>query len=764
MLRDKAKKIFKSKIFPIIISLPFQIFLYLLFLTWYLCHPLYSFSTFELKPRGTFFDENALLPYGSSPSLTRKILHSAEAFHLDFLKNVVQPNKQLDDIYTSGDKKKKKKKNSFHRNGCGLASYQTYLNLHNNDKIRPGLKSPCSDVIEWVNKTMSDVLGIDNTYIHHFQEKDRRPLSPGDSPSFNRKNIYGILYPKRAADRKEIIVLTASYSTLYRYLDDTTSTTTTTTTTPSSSYNNIAHNDLIEKSPSGVAIGLAMIKELKKVTWLSKRIILVIHDGGSDRNGWDYGMNVGAKRWADMYMVGDEPPITLWEEWFYGIPDEYQWKTPNEMRKDIVERTFKRAGSIFATLGLDFNGGEKLQSSLGMNLIGYNGLTPNMDYVNIISKTHSGNIDFSNNGNHLQNYEIDQWIMKHLYSMFPSVYFKRMSILCQFMFDLAFGPSQGAHSHFLGYAIPSMTLGPAKGYETGGKYNKYNNNQPTTIMEGNTYHHHNHASYNNEKMIISLERIIRCLSNLSEDFHNAFWNYIMMSTETFVAYGEYAWCVVIGATSIFLVGFGSVERGMGNDGIKSKLFRTPYPYKIVVYSLGKGAFCFLYLVILWYVGREIYGLTPYNCCKYWVYGTILFEIMYVSYSWKLQNQCHRGDDDNIQFPTRYEWEGLKAILCGYSYLCHPIIGIMNYGMVFLSIAYLGPHILSITKGYNVYRRITYVTFTPITWFVLLWFYNGWMLEFVIELFEMKTMHILYICAVLIPMQNMARAIVESSLV
>ena len=203
---------------------------------------------------------------------------------------------------------------------------------------------------------------------------------------------------------------------------------------------------------------------------------------------------------------------------------------------------------------------------------------------------------------------------------------------------------------------------------------------------------------------------------------------------------------------------------MGNDGIKSKLFRTPYPYKIVVYSLGKGAFCFLYLVILWYVGREIYGLTPYNCCKYWVYGTILFEIMYVSYSWKLQNQCHRGDDDNIQFPTRYEWEGLKAILCGYSYLCHPIIGIMNYGMVFLSIAYLGPHILSITKGYNVYRRITYVTFTPITWFVLLWFYNGWMLEFVIELFEMKTMHILYICAVLIPMQNMARAIVESSLV
>ena len=67
-----------------------------------------------------------------------------------------------------------------------------------------------------------------------------------------------------------------------------------------------------------------------------------------------------------------------------------------------------------------------------------------------------------------------------------------------------------------------------------------------------------------------------------------------------------------------------------------------------------------------------------------------------------------------------------------------------YGV--LSIAYLG-HIFYQLQGYNVYRRITYVTFTPITWFVLLWFCNGWMLEFVIELFEMKTMHVIYLCCI-----------------
>ncbi len=129
---------------------------------------------------------------------------------------------------------------------------------------------------------------------------------------------------------------------------------------------------------------------------------------------------------------------------------------------------------------------------------------------------------------------------------------------------------------------------------------------------------------------------------------------------------------------------------------------------------------------------------------------------------RLQKQV--GGVKPTKIPKRYEWEGLKAILCGYTLLCHPVIGIMNYGMVFFSIAYLGPHILFTTKGYNIFRRITYVTFTPITWFLLLWFYNGWILEFAIELFEMKTFHILYICMVVIPMQNMARAVIEGSFI
>ena len=38
-------------------------------------------------------------------------------------------------------RRRRRRKIPFHQNGCGLASYQTYLSLHNNDKIRPGLKS-----------------------------------------------------------------------------------------------------------------------------------------------------------------------------------------------------------------------------------------------------------------------------------------------------------------------------------------------------------------------------------------------------------------------------------------------------------------------------------------------------------------------------------------------------------------------------------------------------------------------------------------------
>ena len=221
------------------------------------------------------------------------------------------------------------------------------------------------------------------------------------------------------------------------------------------------HNSAIETSPSGVAFGFALLQELQKVTWLSKRIILVIHDGGSDRDGWDYGMNIGAKRWIDMYMQGDEPPISLIEELFYGVPKEYEWTSIDVMR-NIEERTFKRSGSIFAMLGLDLSGGEKLHKGISLGIIGYNGLTPNMDYLNIIGKTHGGNIGFSSTGNHIQNLGIREWFMKHVYPFYPSRYIRRMSTLCQFMFDLAMGPSQGAHSHFLGYAIPGYTLGPEK--------------------------------------------------------------------------------------------------------------------------------------------------------------------------------------------------------------------------------------------------------------------------------------------------------------
>tara|TARA_A100001015_G_scaffold312171_1_gene416803 strand:+ start:111 stop:599 length:489 start_codon:yes stop_codon:yes gene_type:complete len=151
--------------------------------------------------------------------------------------------------------------------------------------------------------------------------------------------------------------------------------------------------------------------------------------------------------------------------------------------------------------------------------------------------------------------------------------------------------------------------------------------------------------YKNERLVRSLERVVRCLSNLSEDFHNAFWNYIMMSTETFVAYGEYAWCVVIGASSMFLAGCSAVESSVKADGIKSKIFKTVYPYKIVAYSFAKGIFSILLLVFLWYIGRDVFGINAYDACKYWCYSMIIFEIIYVSYSWKLTSRVNGNLND-----------------------------------------------------------------------------------------------------------------------
>ena len=101
------------------------------------------------------------------------------------------------------------------------------------------------------------------------------------------KTVYKI--PRRAADRKEAIVILVSFGTINRYVKG-----------------NQLHNDVVERSPSGLALAIALVEALSKVTWLSKNVILAAVDGGADRRGWDYGMDLGAKAWLDMYMEGGE--------------------------------------------------------------------------------------------------------------------------------------------------------------------------------------------------------------------------------------------------------------------------------------------------------------------------------------------------------------------------------------------------------------------------------------------------------------------------
>ena len=144
---------------------------------------------------------------------------------------------------------------------------------------------------------------------------------------------------------------------------------------------------------------------------------------------------------------------------------------------------------------------------------------------------------------------------------------------------------------------------------------------------------------------------------------------------------------------------------------------------------------------------------------------IACELIYVLYSWKVtadaMEASHSAKVKRKSLGLKvYEWEGVLAIMCGYTFLVHPIVGINNYAMVFLSIAYLGPHILSITKGYNLYRRLTYVTFTLLLGLLFCFGADGW--KNLCEDLKCR-LHILYLCLVIIPLQNMARTVVESTI-
>jgi hypothetical protein len=671
--------------------------LYFIAIAWTFLHPLASITTFEPKCRGTYFDENALLPYSAPPNFADQVVARAEELHHDFLASVHAASVE------NGGK-------GFRPNGCALEDTAS---------------GACADVLGWINATLANAVGAE-THVQRFVGNDQRPgRTPSVSRPTLRENVYSILHPRRAADRKEAVVVLVSLGTMNRYVPG-----------------NQGHNDVVARSPSGVALGIALVEALSKVTWLSKNIVLVAADGGADRRGWDFGMDLGAKAWLDMYMEGDEVNSRM-VDIFSGEPDGAGWSPAT---RSAEASAFRRAGLIFSALSLDFRGGDSFGDRLGLYLQGYHGSLANMDYVNLVGKLHETRVTFSRSP-----VGIDDWVeanvLPRVASWHPamSFYVSSLGTMFQFLYDLAFCPTSGGHQHFLGYSIDAFTLGPARGGAAGDE------------GEGAG----RRRSYRTDRLARTIQRVVRSLSNLSEDFHNAFWNYVMLSTEHFVAYGEYAWVLVIGTTSLFLAAFSVVRKESLEKGASSMMFCTFGPYVAVFAAFLHGVLALLLITVVW----SVPSLDKATCVALWCGAVLAGEAA-----------CHAAASSCLSCggPARrtlpeHEWKTVKAILCAYAWMCHAPIGIINYGLALLTCLYFAPYMILVRpvgragEGWctGVLHRALFFLFSPYFFLTLAW-YSGGLLEWTVEHFALGTLHLRFICLVYLPMYTLVRVIKDRS--
>ena len=98
---------------------------------------------------------------------------------------------------------------------------------------------------------------------------------------------------------------------------------------------------------------LSLLRHLSAQRWLSKRIIVVMVDGGTDPNGWDGGLDLGVQRWIQDYTSGHLP---------------------------------QTGGALRGAVLLDVAPGTSLHE-LGVAMQGSNGLLSNLDLVNLMTKS-----------------------------------------------------------------------------------------------------------------------------------------------------------------------------------------------------------------------------------------------------------------------------------------------------------------------------------------------------------------------------------------
>ena len=114
------------------------------------------------------------------------------------------------------------------------------------EELEPhGCGTNCTNVIAWITKQLEAIHDVD-VYQHQYREHLY------DQEYVTRTNIYAILKAAPLADGKESIVLVAHYPNI-----------------PTTNKNGF----------SGMSVGIAMLRHLADIKWLSKDIILLIADG-----------------------------------------------------------------------------------------------------------------------------------------------------------------------------------------------------------------------------------------------------------------------------------------------------------------------------------------------------------------------------------------------------------------------------------------------------------------------------------------------------
>ena len=270
-----------SKIGSILILQRSQACLFVLGACWALLHQWFCASTGELKMRGVYFSEAALLSE-----------HSKIAFDTADARLAVDLSHTYSTLPTT--------------TGAGgrLAWIREQLHIADPGRIR--------------------------TYVQTFQA---RPVQAGGDSEL-RTNLYGVLEPRVGTTRNEAIVIMAKH---LAYQD--------------TSGNEEHLGDNADKaSAGGLSLVISLARHFARQKYLSKRVIFVFCDGGSDPHGWDGGMDLGAREWIRAYVDGE----------------------------------IATAGQIRAAVILDMQRGDDM-SELGVAMHGNNGLLSNLDLVNVLT-------------------------------------------------------------------------------------------------------------------------------------------------------------------------------------------------------------------------------------------------------------------------------------------------------------------------------------------------------------------------------------------